>query len=141
MAYDRDGPPVEVICRNDNLGLAGQNALHRFAPLARGLQRGLDGLRARVHRQYHLVAGERVQLLAQQRQLVVAKGPRGDRYLRGLLAQRAIDRRVAVPLVHRRVCREQIQVLSALHVIHPRARGTLDHNIQGMVVVGAKTIF
>ncbi len=86
-ADDGDGAAVEVVGADDDLGLAVGNAFDLVAPLARGLDRGLDGLGAGVHGQRHVEAGEVVQFFVEQRQLVVAEGARGQRDLAGLLDQ------------------------------------------------------
>ncbi len=47
---------------------------------------------------------------------------------------------MAMPLVHRRIGRQAIEVAFSLDVIYPHALGALDHNIERMVVVGAKLV-
>ena len=49
---DRRRAAVEVAAADDDLRLAGRDALDLVAPLARRLDRGLDGLGAGVHRQH-----------------------------------------------------------------------------------------
>ena len=78
-ADDGDGAAVEVVGADDDLGLPVGMPLHLVAPLARGLDRGLDGLGAGVHRQHRVVAGQLAELLVRERQLVVAEGAAGER--------------------------------------------------------------
>ena len=50
-ADDRDRSAVEVAGADDDLGAIGRDALDLVAPLARGLERGLDGFGAAVRGQ------------------------------------------------------------------------------------------
>ena len=90
-ADDGDGAPVEIIGADDDLCLALGDAFDLVAPLARRLHGSLDRLGARVHGQRHVVAGELVQFLVKQGELVVAEGARGQRDFAGLLDQRRED--------------------------------------------------
>src|SRR5216683_2799863 len=73
-ADDGDGAAVEVVGADDDLGLVGGDSLDGVAPLAGDLEGGLDGLGAGVHGERHLEAGEAVQLLVEEGELVVAEG-------------------------------------------------------------------
>ena len=44
---------------------------------------------------------------------------------------------MAVPLVHRRIRRQAIEVALAVHVVHPDALGALDHHVERMIVVSS----
>ncbi len=84
-ADDGDGAAVEVVGADDDLGLIGGDAFDLVAPLAGDLEGGLDGLGAGVHGERHLEAGEVVEFLVEERELVVAEGARGEGDLVGLL--------------------------------------------------------
>ena len=56
--HDRRRAAVEVAVGDDDRRAVGGHALDVVAPLAGGLDRGLDGLGARVHRQHHRAAGD-----------------------------------------------------------------------------------
>jgi hypothetical protein len=72
---DAQRAAVEVVGGDDDLGLAVGHALDLVAPFAHRLDGALDRLGARVHRQDLVAAGQLCDLLVEQRQLVVAKGP------------------------------------------------------------------
>ena len=65
---------VEVVLEDDDLRLVGRNALDLVAPAPSRLDGGFDCLGARVHREHHLHAAELGELLAEERELVVAEG-------------------------------------------------------------------
>ncbi len=67
---DRDRAAVEVVLAGDDLGLVLRDALDRVGPLAGGLDRGLDRLGTGVHRQRHVLAGQRAGALEKRPELV-----------------------------------------------------------------------
>ena len=81
------------------------------------------------------------QFLGESRQLIVAKGARGQGDTRGLLLEGLHDARMAVPLVQRGVGAEAVQVALAIDAIDPGARGPLDNHVQGQVVVRPPAVF
>ena len=137
-ADDGDGAAVEVVGADDDLGLVLGHAAHLVAPLADGLDGGLDGLRAGVHGEYLVGAGQPRELLVEERELVVAKGARGDRQLARLLDQRRQDLRVAVALVDGGVGRKAVEVAVAVDVPHPDAAPAAQHDVERLVVVRAE---
>jgi hypothetical protein len=80
---------------------------------------------------------ERRQLLQKGPHLLVVKGPRGESDLSGLLEKRLEDVGVAVSLVQGGVGGEAIEVFPALGIPDPDRLGPLDHDVEGMVVVGS----
>ena len=132
---------MEVVGADDDLGLALGNALDLVAPLARGLDGGLDRLGAGVHGQRHVEAGQLVQFLVEQRQLVVAKGARGQRDLVRLLDHGLQNLGMAVSLVDGRVGGQAIEIAIAFDVVHPDALGALDDDVERMIVVSSVTFF
>ena len=135
-ADEADRAPVEVALAGDDLGLIVRDALDRVAPLSGGLQRRLHRLGAGVHGERHVHAGEVVQVLAEQGQLVVAERARRQRHALRLVEHRRHDARMAVSLVDRRVGGQAVQVALAVDVVHPHALGALDDDVERMVVVG-----
>lgn len=120
-ADDGDGAAVEVIGADDNLCLIGWDAFDLVAPLAGNLEGGLDGLGAGVHEERHLEAGEVVELLVEERELVVAEGARGKSDLVGLLDHGGHDDRMAVALIDGGVGCEAIEVAATFDVVDPDA--------------------
>ena len=57
-ADDGDRAAVEIVGANDDLGFVRRHAAHFIAPLADGLDGGLDGLGAGVHRKDLVGAGQ-----------------------------------------------------------------------------------
>jgi hypothetical protein len=131
---------MEVVGAGDDLGPAVADAFDAIAPGARGLDRRFHRLRAGVHRQAHVGAGELAQLLEERAELDVVERARGDRDLVGLLFERGHDFGMAVALVHRRVARQEVEVTTALRIPHPDAGGSLDDHREGLVVAGAVTV-
>ncbi len=136
-ADHREGAAVEVAVADDDLGLARRHALHLVGPFAGHLQRALDRLGARVHRQHAARAGQRAQLLVERAELVVVEGARGQRQPRRLLGQRRQDARVAVALVHRGIGRQAVKVAPAVQVPDPDALAARQHDVERLVVAGA----
>ena len=140
-ADDGDGAAVEVVGADDDLGLIFRHALDLVGPLAGELEGGLDGLGAGVHGQGHVEAGEVVDLLVEERELVVAEGARGQGDALRLLEHGGEDARVAVALVDGGVGGEEVEVAAAFDVVDPDALGALDDDIERLVVVGAVLVF
>ena len=128
---DAEGAAVEVVGADDDLGLVLRHALDLVAPLAHRLDRGLDRLGARVHRQDLVRAGQRRELLVEAAELVVAEGAAGQRQPAGLLDHRREDLRVAVALVDRRVGGEAVEVAVALDVGDPGALASVSTTSSG----------
>src|SRR5579875_1989364 len=64
---DRRRPAVEVPVADDDLGLIRGDALATVSPAARELDRGLDRFGSRIHRDRHLLLGERAEPLQKAR--------------------------------------------------------------------------
>ena len=94
---------MEIPRRAEHDRLAGLDPLRRrpVRPLARHLERGLDRLRARVHRQHPLVPKRCRHLPREPREHRVVERARGQRELLRLRDERGDDLGVAVALVHR----------------------------------------
>ncbi len=131
------GAAVEVVLTDDDLGVQVGDALDAVAPEACRLDRGLDRLRAGVHRQHHVVSGEVAQVLGHQGELVVAEGARGEGEPFGLLNERPHDAWVAVALVDRRVGAQAVQVTFALHIPDPDPLSPFDDHINRVIGVRA----
>jgi hypothetical protein len=48
---------------------------------------------------------------------------------------------MAMPLVHRRIRRQAIEVALTFYVINPNSLSTRDDHIEGMIVVGSEAVF
>ena len=105
-------------------GLVRGDPLDRVAPLARDLDRGLDGLGAGVHRQDHVLAGQGGELGAEGAELVVVERPADQGDPVELLVGRGEDLGVAVAEVQRRVAGQAVEVAVPGDVGDPGARGS-----------------
>ena len=115
----------------------GADPLDLVTPLARRLDRGLDGLGARVHRQHPLRRADLGEALAELAEAVVAEGAAGEGQAIELLVCRRDQPRVAVAEVERRVGRQGVEVAAPLDVLDPRALAPGDDHGEGVVVVDA----
>ena len=95
-ADNRRRPAVEVAGAHDDLRTVRSNPLALVAPLARELDRGLDRLRPRVHRQHAVASAELRQFGAEASELIVVKGAARQRQPSQLLASGPQEPRVAV---------------------------------------------
>ena len=75
---DRGRAAVEIAATDDDLRAAGRHPLDLVTPLARRLDRGLDGLGARVHRQHPLRRADLGEAHAELAEAVVAEGAAGE---------------------------------------------------------------
>src|SRR5208337_1669397 len=132
---------VEIVGARNDLGLIVRNALDLVPPLAGGLDRGLHSFRSGVHGQRHIEAGKLMQLLEEQRQLVVTESARSERDFVRLLHQGVQDLGMAVALVHGGIRCEAIQILFAFHVIDPAALGAVNDDIERVVVMSSVLFF
>src|SRR5690242_7114543 len=74
IARERDdcgGAPVEVVVAHDDPSTIPRDAVALVAPLADDLDRRLDLLRTRVHRQREVLAAEAGEIAAERAELVV----------------------------------------------------------------------
>jgi hypothetical protein len=131
---------VEVVLEADDLGFVGLDALDHVAPLAGGLDGGLDRLRAGVHGQHQVQPAQGRDLLGEGAELIVVEGPRGEGQALRLLDERAHDLRVGVPEVEGRVAAEKLEVPLAVDVLDPASLPTGNDHGQGRVVAGAVTV-
>ena len=134
---DRDRAPVEVLRTADDFLPAVDDALFLDAPQARHLEGGLHRLRAGVHRQGHRESGVPAEFFQELSHPIVVECATGERHPVGLFLQGTDDPGVTVPLVHRRIRREEVHVATPLGVLDPHAFGGGDDHRQGMVVVGS----
>ena len=139
-AGDGGGAPVKIVFADDDFGVVQGDALAGVAPPASGLDGRLHGFRAGVHRQHHLHAAELREFGAEERELIVAEGARGERNPLGLFLERLDDARMAVALIDRRVGAQTVQIPAAVDVVDPGSASPLDHDIQRMVVMRAPPV-
>jgi hypothetical protein len=133
---DRERAAVKVVGADDDLRAVRRHALDLVAPLAHGLERGLDRLGAAVHRQDLVRARQLREILVEQGELVVAERPRRERELLCLLDHGGEDPGMAVALVERGVGRQAVEVALALVVPDPHAAAAHQHHVERLVVVG-----
>ena len=133
-ADDRRRAAVEIVAADDDLGAVLRHAFRAVAPLARELDRRLDGFGARVHRQRHLHARERAELGQERAHLIVVHGARRQREAPGLLDERRDDARMAMALVQRRVRADAVEVAAPFDVPNPNALAAADDDGQRRVI-------
>ena len=137
-ADDGDGPAVEVVAADDDLGLALRHAFHLVAPLPDRLDRAFHRLGAAVHGEDLVRAGQLAELLVEERELIVVERPRGERQGARLVDKRLVNLRVAVSLVDGRIGGEAIEISVAVHIPQPHALAPREHDREGRVVMGAE---
>ena len=136
-ADDADRAAVEVAVHDHDRRVPVGHALDLVAPAPGHLQRGLDALGAGVHRQHHLLAGQRRELGAERPEQVVVEGPAGEGQPVQLLLGGGDERRVPVAEVDGGVRRQEVEVPVAVVVPHPRPLAVGHHHRQRVVVVRA----
>ncbi len=133
--HHRGRAAVEVALHGDDVGLVGRDALDVVAPAPGHLDGGLDGLGAGVHRQDHVLAGERGEVAGERPELVAVERPARQGELVQLLVRPGHEPRVAVAEVERGVPRQRVQVAPAVHVGHPRALALGEDDLERVIVV------
>ena len=141
QAGGRDRPPVEVTVAADDLGASVRYPLDLVAPLARRLDRRLDGLGAAAGGQHAVETRQLREALEQERQFVVVIRTRRDAKLLRLGDQRADDPRVAMAKAHRRVRAHQVEEAAAVDVGQPTSLAARQNHRQWVVIAGAKRLF
>ena len=132
---------MEVVLAGDDLGTAIGDAFDLVAPLARGLDRGLDGLGTAVRRQHAIQTGQLRESLEQQRQLVVEVSARCHAKLLRLLDQRADDLRMRVTEAHRRIRAHQIEIPATIDVEDVTALAARQHDGKRIVIARTERAF
>ena len=132
---------MKVAGADDDFGLALGNSLDLVAPLARGFEGGFDGLGAGVHREDHVIAGEVVEIFAEQGELVVAEGARGKGDFGGLLVEGGQDFWMAMALVDGGIGGQAVEITLAVDVVHPDTLGTLDDDVERVIIVRSMLVF
>ena len=138
-AHERRRPSVEIPRADDHLGAIARDALAFVGPPARGFDGGLDGFGAGIHRQHNVPPSQLRELVTEERELVVVKRSRGQGDAAGLCLQRCQNGWVCVPLIHRRIRTQAIEIATALGVVHPDALGSSHDYRERGVIVGAPT--
>ncbi len=127
--------PWKFAVADDDRRAARRHALDLVAPLARGLDRGLDGLGAGVHRQHAILARKCRELAGERPELVVMERAARERHAIELRLGGRDKPRVAVAEVQRGVRGERVEVAAAAVVAHPAALGARDRDGERVVVV------
>ena len=82
-----------------------------------------------------------MEFFTEQRELLVAKCTRGQSNFLCLLVKGLQNRGMTVPLIHSGIRSQAVEITLALDVIHPDAVRALDHNVEGMIVMGSVAVF
>src|SRR5579871_102243 len=67
--------------------------------------------------------------------MLIAECTRGQSNFPRLLLECSQDFGMTMPLVHRRVRRQAVEIALAFNVIHPNTFGALDYDVERMIVV------
>jgi hypothetical protein len=128
---------VEIVGADDDFGPVFRHTLYFIAPFARDLDGAFHRFGARVHRQNLVRMSGGAKLLAEQRELIVHEGSRGDSKPRRLLGQCRQDARVAMSLIDRRICSQTVEVAATVDVPNPDAAATGKNDIERLVIARA----
>ena len=138
---DSDGAAVEVALAADDFHLVIVDTFLDNTPATGELQGGLNALGTGVHGQHFVITEVGVHELLILAEGLVVECTRGQTQLVGLVLQGLDDAGMAVALVNGAVGRQEVEVLLALNVPHVDTFTLLQHDGQGMVVVGAIALF
>lgn len=116
-------PSVEVLGNREHQSFTRCNLLHLVSPLARNLDGRLDSLSAGVHRQDHVIAKRRRDLLGPDGKDIVVESARAERQPASLLGQGLDQLGVAVTLVDGAVGGKEVEVVLALGIPHVHSLG------------------
>lgn len=128
---------VEVVCTDDDLGLASGDALDLVAPLADRLDARLHRLGAGVHREGTVEAGKPAELLEEGAEVVGPESAAGQSQPVHLLDRGLPDSRMAMALVESRIRGQHVQVFVVLSVPDPDTAPPCQDDRQRMVVVSS----
>ncbi len=128
---------MEVAAAGDDLGLVVGDALDRVGPFASRLDRGLDGFRAGVHRQRHVLPGQFAGFREERTEFVRVEGARNDVERTHLFAHQADETRVGMAVTDGRVRAHHVEVLLTGLVPHENAFAVREHDGKRMIVVRA----
>lgn len=131
---------MEVLLGSKDQSLMSRDALDLVCPLPGNLDSGLDGLRAGVHGESHVVAEHGVDLFGPLGEHIVVEGAGAEGEPAGLLGEGLDELGVAVALVDSTVGGEEIDVVLALGVPDVDARGLGEDDGERVVVVCSKFV-
>lgn len=129
---------MEVVFRTQDDRLVLRNTLNLVSPLTSDLNTGLDSLGARVHGQNHIEAEVLSDKLGETWEDIVIKSTRAQSDPRRLLNESSHQLRVAVALVDRRVCGQEVKVVTTLGVPDRGALSPSEDDGERMIVVSGK---
>jgi hypothetical protein len=112
---------VKISITGYDLGLILGDIPYVIGPSSRGLDRGLDRLRARVHDEYLFFAAKFREFLGEQRELLRVKCSRGQRKLIKLSMSDLGDSIITVSEIQRAVGAEEIKVPMSINIRYPYA--------------------
>ena len=77
---------------------------------------------------------KRAEFFVERRQLVIAKGARGEREPRRLIDKRLHDARMAMALIDRGIGRQAVQIAPPIHIPDINALSPRQHHVQRLIV-------
>ena len=126
---------MEVVLGTQDDRLVLRNTLHLVSPLPGDLDTGFDSLRTRVHGQNHIETEEFSDKLGEAWEDIVIEGTRAQSDPGRLFHESGHQFRVAVALVDRRVCGQEVQIVTTLGVPDRGALSPSEDDGERMIVV------
>ena len=131
---------MEVVLGAQHNGLVLGNTLDLVSPLASDLDAGLDGFGAGVHGQHQIKAKEFSDKFSESGEDIIVESPGAQRQARGLLNEGFNQLGVTMALVHSRVGREKIKIVTTFWIPNRGSLSTSKDNGERMVVVRRKVM-
>ena len=132
--HDRRGAAMEVAGHDDDGAPVLGQTLDPPTPAARHLERCLNRLRAGIHRQHKVFAGQGGEITGERAELIGVERPRGERQRVQLPLRRRHEPWMPVPEVERRIAGQRIEIAPPLHIPHEGTLAAGDDDIQRAVV-------
>ncbi len=129
---------MEVVLKDDDLGLVLFNSLDQISPFAHGLDRRLNSFGTSIHGEYHFFSGHIREFFCKEGPLIVEECPGSERKDISLILESLDDLRMPVSLVHSRICRKHVHVPASLGIFDPDPFSLGNDDFQGMIVMGAE---
>ena len=128
---------MEIATAGDDLRFVVGYALDRVGPFARRLDRGLDRLRAGVHRQRHVLAGHFTGFRKERAEFIRVERARNDIERAYLVAHQADEARIGVTVTDGRIRAHHIEVFLTRFVPYENALAVREHDGKRVIVVRA----
>ncbi len=132
---------MEIIFGDDDLGLVFRNSQPVIAIAPRGLDRRLDGFRARIHRQAGVEPGEPCEILAESAEIIRVIGARDEIEPAELTLQGRDEARMEMAEARGRIGAHHVEIALAIDIVEMNALPMRQHDGQGRIILGAEFWF